>query len=205
MFHSCWLCQSLKRCASPLQDLTVSSSILQLHCITGVRHRKDYIVIYILLVCGTWGGGTSTQSQESSDMVSSWNPKTETWYTNMAMKNSSTIAESLTSCYALLEGAWSARSEGFKFISEPKLRHALSSCKAFINLAISKELSACETEASYWYSVNLLSSAISTVLFIAMTCLIARLRRSNRVKSKMKRYLPERWFDKGNKSKSWFH
>ena len=138
-------------------------------------------------------------------MVSNWNPRTETWYTNMAMENSSTIAESLTSCYALLEGAWGARSEGYKLVSEPKLRHALSSCKAFINLAISNQLSACETEASYWYSVNLLSSAISTVLFIAMTCLIARLRRSNRVKSKMKRYLPERWFDKGNKSKSWFH
>ena len=171
MFHSCWLCQTLKRCASPLQDLTVSSSILQLHCITGIRQEELHSNLHPLRM---WymGSGTSTQPpepQESSDMVSAWNPHTETWYSNMAMENSSTISESLASCYALLESSWSTRSAGNRFISEPRLRHALSSCKAFINLAIQKELSSCQTEASYWYSVNLLSSAIGTVLFITLT------------------------------------
>merc|ERR1712237_74391 len=153
-------------------------------------------------------GGPSTQPPEpqlSLDMVSTWNPQSESWYSKMSMENSSTISESLTSCYALLEASWSTRSAGNRFISEPRLRHALSSCKAFINLAIQTELSSCQTEASYWYTVNLLSSAVGTVLFIAITCLIARLRRSNRVKSKMKRFLPERWFDMENKQKSWFH
>ena len=65
------------------------------------------------------GGGPS--SQETPAMVSSWNPRTESWYTNMAYENSSTIAEALTSCYSLLEGSWSTRSEGYKFLSEPKL------------------------------------------------------------------------------------
>merc|ERR1712030_33096 len=101
----------------------------------------------------------------------------------MAYENSTTIADSLTSCYALLEASWSTRSENYKFLSESKLRHALSSCKAFINLAISKELTHQESEAAYWFQVNLLSSALSTVLFITMTCLIARLRRSNRLRS----------------------
>ena len=138
-------------------------------------------------------------------MVSTWQPQAESWYSTMTFENSSAISEALSSCYALLEGAWSSRSENYKLLSETKLRHSLSSCKSFINLAINKELSSCENSGAYWYSVNMISSATSTVLFIVMTVLIARLRRSNKVKSRMKRYLPERWFDLKNKKKSWFH
>ena len=146
------------------------------------------------------------EPQLSGDMVStSWNPKIESWYSEMTMENSSTISESLTSCYGLLESSWSARSSGSRIISESRIRHAFSSCKAFISLAIQNELHTCHTEASYWYTVNLISSALGTVLFIAITCLMARLRNSNRVKSRMKRYLPERFFDMENKQKSWFH
>ena len=150
------------------------------------------------------GGGPSTEAIPT--MAPGWNPKTEDWYTSISRsyENSTSIGDALTSCYSLLEASWSTRSENYKFLSESKLRHALSSCKSFLNLAISKELHKQESEAAYWYNVNLLSSALSTILFIAITYLIARLRRSNSLRGRMKRYMPEKWFDRADKTKSWF-
>jgi len=141
------------------------------------------------------GGGQSTESPVTEPVPTEPSVHTESWYTKMTYENSTMVSEALSSCYGSLEAAWSSRSGNYKLVSETKLRHSLSSCKSFLNLAIHRELSVCEDNGEYWYTVNMASSATSTVLFIVMTILIAKLRRSNKVKSRMKRHLPERFFD----------
>ena len=150
------------------------------------------------------GGGPSSEATTIAPNTPGWNPKMEDWYTSISRsyENSTTIGDALTSCYSLLEASWSTRSENYKFLSESKLRHALSSCKSFLNLAISKEIHRQESEAAYWFNVNLVSSALSTVLFIAITFTIARLRRSNTLRQRMKRYMPDKWFDRKPNARS---
>ena len=89
-----------------------------------------------------------------------------------------------------MEASWVRRSNGFKYLSDHKLRHCLSSCKTFLNLAVLKELQDDRNEASYWFWTKVPTSALSTVMFVFTTFLVARLRRLTRVRQKMKRFLP---------------
>ena len=102
----------------------------------------------------------------------------------------------MTSCYSLLEASWSTRSDNYKFLSEPKLRHALSSCKTFFNLSIAKELSEEQREAQFWFHLNLGTSILSTVMFFVITLTLSRLRRSTRLRNRMKRYMPASWTER---------
>ena len=152
------------------------------------------------------GGGASKEVTTASPSTPGWNPQREEWWTSVSSsyENITSIGDALTSCYSLLEASWSTRSENYKFLSETKLRHALSSCKTFLNLSIAKELHRQESEAQYWFNVNLISSALSTVLFIAITFTIARLRRLTILRQRMKRYMPNSWFEKKTTPTSWF-
>ena len=55
--------------------------------------------------------------------------------------------------------------------------------------------------AEYWFTVNMVTSILSTLLFIILEIILQRLRRSNRLRSKMERFLPT---SKHKESKPWF-
>ena len=118
------------------------------------------------------------------------------------------MGDALTTCCSLLESSWSARSEGLRFLSEVKLRHSLLSCKTFLNLACLHEVMNNQQDAAYWFNVNLATSILSTLLFITLGIILQRLRRSNRLRSKMQRFLPtsknkesQPWYKKNKKKK----
>ena len=54
--------------------------------------------------------------------------------------------------------------------------------------------------AEYWFTVNMVTSILSTLLFIFMGILLQRLRRSNRIRAKMEKFLPT---SKTKQSKPW--
>ena len=130
--------------------------------------------------------------------IGHWNPAREEWWTSVSSsyENITTVGDALTSCWSLLESSWSIRSEGYRFLSDYKLRHALSSCKTFLNLSIMKELQDNRNEAQYWFYINIATSALSAILFVFTTYMFARLRRSTRLRQKMKKFLPASWFEK---------
>ena len=132
------------------------------------------------------GGGISTETPPTDIPA----VELEAWYTEMKYENSSTISEALSSCYGALENTWSSKSGDYRLVSETKLRSSIASCKSFVSLALNKQLSTCRDEGDYWYRVNIASGATSTVLFVFMTILLTRLRRSNRIKNKLKSYRP---------------
>ena len=139
--------------------------------------------------------GNSTSGQEvlsSKSMFGKWNAARETWWTSTSSmyENIMSIGDALTSCYSLLESSWSVRSEGVRFLSKLKLRHSLSSCKTFLNLACLHEVRENCYTAKYWFTINLVTSILSTLLFIVLGILLQRLRRSNRIRAKMEIFLP---------------
>ena len=139
--------------------------------------------------------GNSTSRQEvlpSKLMFSKWNVARESWWTSTSStyENITSIGDALTSCYSLLESSWSVRSEGMRFLSELKLCHSLSSCKTFLNLACLHEVRENRYTAEYWFTVNIVTNILSTLLFIFMGILLQRLRRSNRIRAKMEKFLP---------------
>ena len=95
-----------------------------------------------------------------------------------------------------------------RFLSEVKLRHSLSSCKMFLNLACLHEVRNNRYDAEYWFTVNMATSILSTLLFIILGIILQRLRRSNRLRSKIERFLPTSknkestpWYKKSKKKK----
>ena len=117
------------------------------------------------------GMGNSTSGQEvltSKSMFGQWTAARETWWTSTSStyENITSIGDALTSCYSLLESSWSVRSEGLRFLSELKLCHSLSSCKTFLNLACLHEVRENRYNAEYWFTVNMVTSILSTLLFI---------------------------------------
>ena len=151
------------------------------------------------------GMGNSTSGQEvlsSKSMFGKWNAARETWWTSTSStyENITSIGDALTSCYSLLESSWSVRSKGMYFLSKLKLHHSLSSCKTFLNLACLHEVRENRYTAEYWFTVNLVTSILSTLLFIVLGILLQRLRRSNRIRAKMERFLPT---SKAKESKPW--
>ena len=125
-----------------------------------------------------------------------WSPEREQWWTSVSSQyeNISSIGDALSCCYSLMESSWVRRSNGFKYLSDHKLCHCLSSCKTFINLAILTELQTDKNEASWWFWTNVITSALSAVMFVFTTFLVARLRRLARVRQKMQRFLPHSLF-----------
>ena len=104
-----------------------------------------------------------------------------------------------------MEAAWTSRTGNYKLVNDVKLKHSYSSCKSYLELALHRELSTCQDNGQYWYTINVASSATSTVLFIILTILLAKLRRSNRIKNKLKRHLPDKFWKKTKKPRSWLH
>ena len=110
----------------------------------------------------------------------------EAWFTEMKFQNSTTISEALSSCYGVLSNTWDSKSGDYRLISEAKFRTSIASCKSFVSLALNNQLSSCRDEGEYWYRINLATGTTSTVLFVLLTILLTRLRRSNRIRSKLK-------------------
>ena len=106
------------------------------------------------------GMGNSTSGQEtfcSKSMFGRWNATREKWWTSTSStyENITSIGDTLTSCYSLLESIWSVRSEGVRFLSELKLHHLLSSCKTFLNLACLHGVRENRYTAKYWFTATL--------------------------------------------------
>merc|ERR1712240_395567 len=124
-------------------------------------------------------------------MFGKWALARESWWTSTSStyENITSIGDALTTCYSLLESGWSVRSEGLRFLSELKLRHSMSSRKTFLNLAVLPEVRENCYTAEYWFTLNLVTSITSTLLFIIMGILLQKLRRSNRIRAKLERFL----------------
>merc|ERR1712112_470246 len=116
-------------------------------------------------------------------MFGNWNAARENWWmsTSSTYKNITSVGDALMSCYSLLESSWSVRSEGLRFLSELKLQHSMSSCKTFLNLAVLHEVRENCYTAEYWFTVNLVTSITSTLLFMVLGILLKRLRRSRQI------------------------
>ena len=107
-------------------------------------------------------------------------------------ENITSVGDSLTSCWSLLESAWSVRSENYRFVSSHKLRHALSACKTFLNLSIEKELNACENSEAMWFYGNIISAVISTILFIITSYFLRNWRISLRERKVLKKQIEKK-------------
>ena len=112
---------------------------------------------------------------------------------------------------SMLESSGSVRSEWLHFLNEYKLHHSLSSCKTFLNSAVLSEVQQNRVDAEWWFTMNLISSLLSALMFIFLSIIIARLRWSNRLRSRKAKYLPTSWKDNWSqkalyqwkKSKKW--
>ena len=114
------------------------------------------------------GNSTSGQTELSfKSMFGKWNAARENWWTSISStyENITLIGDALTRCYSLLESSWSVRSEGVRFLSELKFCHSLSLCKTFLNLAYQHEVRENRYTAEYWFTVNMVTSILSTLLF----------------------------------------
>ena len=65
-----------------------------------------------------------------------------------------------------------------------------------------KELQQNRNEAEYWFYTNISTSTLSAILFVFTTYMFARLRRSTKLRQKMKKFLPSSWFQK--KKTPWY-
>lgn len=119
----------------------------------------------------------------------------ESWWTSTAStyESISIIGDVLTTCYSMLESLWSVRSEGLCFLNENKLCHSLSICKIFQILAILSEAQQNRGDLEWWFTMNLISLLLFALMFIFLSNIIARLRLSNRLRSRMAKYLPTSW------------
>ena len=129
-------------------------------------------------------GGSKTPGQEvltSRSMFGILAAEREAWWTATAStyENITSIGDALTTCYSLLESSWLVRSKGLRFLNELKLRHSLSSCKTFLNLACLHEVRNNQQDSAYWFNINLATSILSTLMFITLGIMLQRLRRSN--------------------------
>ena len=120
---------------------------------------QGFLYIILSLVVRMGGGESKTSGQEtmaSRAMFRMWTAQRESWWTSTSSsyENITMVGDTLTACYSLLESSWSVRSEGLCFFNEYKLRHSLSSCKTFLNLACLHEIRENAAEASYGFHMN---------------------------------------------------
>ena len=113
-------------------------------------------------------------------------------------KNITSVGDTLTTCYSMLKSSWSLQSEGLQFHNEYNFCHLLSSYKTFLNLAVLNKLRSNRANTEWWFTMNLLTSLLSALMFVLPFIILTRLRRSNRLRSKMAVYLLTSWKDKGN-------
>ena len=102
-------------------------------------------------------------------------------------ENISSVEDSLTSCWTLLESAWSVLSENKRIVSSHKLRHALSACKTFLKLSIEQERNEYEESCTWWFYSNIISAVISTILFLIASWFLRNWRVSIRQRKILKK------------------
>ena len=91
----------------------------------------------------------------------------EAWFNSLVINQKiNSTGEALQICFSLIEGSWSRRSESFRFVHDQKLRHALTSCRSMINLAIESEKNEDAASAEFWFWTDMVTSGIMTVLFV---------------------------------------
>ena len=68
------------------------------------------------------------------------------------------------------------------FVHDTKLRHALTSCRSMINLAIEAEKKEDASSLEFWFWADIVTSGIATVLFILSAYFYINLRDSKTVR-----------------------
>ena len=117
-------------------------------------------------------------------------------------KNIMSVGDTLTTCYSMPKLSWSLQSDGLRFLNEYKFCHSFSSPKTFLNLVVLNKLRQNRANQEWWFTMNLLTSLLSALMFVLLFIILARIRRFNRLRSKMAMYLPTSWKDIGN-HKAW--
>ena len=92
-------------------------------------------------------------------------------------------------CFSLIEGSWNRRSESYRFVHDGKLRHALTSCRSMLNLAIESEKNNDAAAAEFWFYSEMVTSGIMTVLFFLCVYFYKKLRDSKTVRRTYKSLL----------------
>ena len=127
------------------------------------------------------GGGTSKDT--SCDCTMTKDESREVWFCSLVedQKINST-GEALQTCFSLIEASWSRRSETMRFVHDTKLRHALTSCRSMINLAIEAEKNEDASSMEFWFWTDMVTSRIATVLFFLSAYFYKKLRDSKTVR-----------------------
>ena len=116
------------------------------------------------------GGRASKEPDcECEDMprITHWDDSKETWFKSLMEDHKINFTrEALQMCWSLIESSWSIRSETYRFVHNTNLRHALTSCKNVLNLAIETEKNEDEQNMRFWFIMNCVTSGIATVLLI---------------------------------------
>ena len=99
------------------------------------------------------GGGRSKTTACNCTM--SLADSREAWFQSLVINQKiNSTGEALQICFSLIEGSWSRRSETFRFVHDDKLRHALTSCRSMLNLAIESEKNEDAAAAEFWWLVE---------------------------------------------------
>ena len=114
----------------------------------------------------------------------------EAWFQSLVINQKiNSTGEALQICFSLIEGSWSRRSKTFCFVHDVKLRHALTSCRSMINLAIEAEKNDDAASAEFWFWTDMVTSGVMTVLFVLCAYFYKKLRDSKTVRRTCKSLL----------------
>ena len=117
----------------------------------------------------------------------------EKWFQNLVIDQKiNSTGEALQICFSLIEASWSRRSETWRFVHDDKLRHALTSCRSMLNLAIESEKNNDAAAAEFWFYSEMVTSSIMTVLFFLCCYFYKKLRDSKTVRRTYKSLVSSR-------------
>ena len=117
----------------------------------------------------------------------------EKWFQNLVTNQKiNSTGEALQICFSLIEGSWSRRSESYRFVHDGKLRHALTSCRSMLNMAIESEKNEDAAAAEFWFYSEMVTSGIMTVLFFLCVYFYKKLRDSKTVRRTYKSLISSR-------------
>ena len=117
----------------------------------------------------------------------------EKWFQNLVIDQKiNSTGEALQICFSLIEASWSRRSETWRFVHDDKLRHALTSCRSMLNLAIESERNNDAAAAEFWFYSEIVTSSIMTILFFLCCYFYKKLRDSKTVRRTYKSLISSR-------------
>ena len=128
-------------------------------------------------------GGSSSKDTDCDCGTMTLDESREAWFNSLVIDQKiNSTGEALQTCFSLIEGSWSRRSETFRFVHDTKLWHALTSCRSILNLAIESEKNESASSVEFWFWMNMVTSGIATLLLVFSSYFYKKLRDSRTVR-----------------------